>query len=78
MRATGEVVKAPCLFKNIADPDDVYHLVSRMHEGKSLQESMELNARLILCLVNHIGDPLIIAHAVGVASGKTPGAVRSS
>jgi hypothetical protein len=44
-----------------------------MHEGKSLHESMELNARLILCLINHIGNLSIIAHAVDVASGKVPG-----
>ena len=62
-----------CLFKNISNPDDVYHLVNQMHEGKSLQESMELNTRLILCLINHIGDSSIIADAVDVASGKVPG-----
>jgi len=55
--------------RNIASPDDVYAMLIAAHEGKSKAESDALNARLILTLINHIGDPEVIAEALKVAEG---------
>lgn len=54
--------------RNLANPDDVYAQLIAAHEGLSLEESAALNARLILTLINHIGDPEIIAEALRLAS----------
>lgn len=53
--------------RNVARPDDVYALLIRAHEGKSKAESDAFNARLILTLINHIGDEEVIAEALKVA-----------
>lgn len=55
--------------RNVANPDDVYAMLIAAHEGKSKAESDALNARLILTLINHIGDPEVIAEALKVAEG---------
>jgi hypothetical protein len=55
--------------RNTARPDDVYALLIRAHEGKSKSESDAFNARLILTLINHIGDEEVIAEALKVAEG---------
>ncbi len=39
------------------------------HEGKTKDESDAFNARLILTLINHIGDEAVIAEALSVAQG---------
>jgi hypothetical protein len=50
--------------------DDVYAALIEAHEGLSAEESARLNARLILILINHIGDPEVISEALGVARGE--------
>lgn len=55
--------------RNLANADDVYAMLIHAHEGLSKAESDALNARLILVLLNHIGDPLVIAEALKVAKG---------
>ena len=55
--------------RNLTNPDDVYAMLISAHEGLSKAESDALNARLILVLLNHIGDPQIIAEALNVARG---------
>lgn len=55
---------------NITAPDDLYEQLIAMHDGLSDEESMKLNAKIILLLVNHIGDPEVIAEAIGVATRK--------
>ena len=58
------------LKRNLSAPDDVYEDLIGAHEGLSEDESMALNARLILILANHIGDASVIREALRVA--KTP------
>jgi len=53
--------------RNVVRPDDLYALLIKAHEGKSKAESDALNARLILTLINHIGDEEVIAEALKVA-----------
>ena len=55
--------------RNVARPDDVYALLIEAHEGKSKEESDAFNARLILTLINHIGDEEVIAEALKLAEG---------
>ena len=53
--------------RNLSAPDDVYDMLIRAHEGKSKEESDAFNARLILVLMNHIGDEAVIAEALKIA-----------
>jgi hypothetical protein len=57
---------------NVAVPDDVYQLLMEFHHGKSDEECRRLNARLILLLVNHIGDADTIREAIALASASEP------
>ena len=52
---------------NLADRDAVYARLIKAHEGLSEADSIALNARLILILMNHIGDETVIAEAVDLA-----------
>ncbi len=54
---------------NIGDADGVYQKLIDAHAGLSDADSMALNARLILLLVNHIGDAAAIEEAIRAASG---------
>lgn len=53
---------------NIADVDDLYERLIALHEGRSEDESLRVNARLILLLLNHIGDEHVIAQAMELAA----------
>jgi len=55
--------------RNTPRADDVYQMLIDAHEGLSKAQSDALNARLILTLMNHIGDPQVIAQALMVAKG---------
>lgn len=55
--------------RNTPRADDVYQMLIDAHEGLSKADSDALNARLILTLMNHIGDPEVIAQALKVAKG---------
>jgi hypothetical protein len=50
--------------------DDFYEALIRAHEGLSAAQSRALNARLVLILANHIGDPSVVQEAIGLA-GRT-------
>ncbi|HEY1245457.1 MAG TPA: DUF2783 domain-containing protein [Hyphomicrobiaceae bacterium] len=52
---------------NIADPDSVYTALIEAHAGLTAAESLEVNARLILLLANHIGDAAVLREAVATA-----------
>ena len=54
--------------RNLARPDDVYAMLIAAHEGLTDDQSTAFNARLILTLANHIGDPDVIAEALRVAA----------
>lgn len=55
---------------NVANVDDVYQLLIDAHAGLTDAESTALNSRLILLLINHIGDGKMIAEAIKAAKGK--------
>ena len=65
---------------NHPSPDDFYERLIAMHRGFSDEESALVNAKLILLLANHIGDPEVLAQAMAAARGivraaRAPGAV---
>ncbi len=53
---------------NLARVDDVYERLIEIHAGRSDEDSARLNARLILILFNHVGDPDAILAAIALAA----------
>jgi hypothetical protein len=49
------------------DGDDLYALLMAAHEGLSDEESARLNVRLVLLLMNHIGDRAVLEGAIAAA-----------
>ncbi len=52
---------------NFDRPDESYALLIKAHQGLSEAESHAMNARLILILMNQIGDHAVIAEALALA-----------
>jgi Protein of unknown function (DUF2783) len=50
-----------------ADPDAAFRLLVEAHRGLSEEQSADLNARLIVLLANHIGDPQVLREAIALA-----------
>lgn len=54
---------------NLGDTgDDLYADLLRAHQGLTEAESADLNARLVLILMNHVGDPATIRSAIQSAN----------
>jgi hypothetical protein len=53
---------------NLDQPDDFYAELLALHEGRDREASDRINARLILLLANHIGDPEVLREAMAVAA----------
>jgi hypothetical protein len=53
---------------NLAKPDDVYNALVDAHKELSDEECRAFDARLILLLVNHIGDEAVILEALKEAA----------
>lgn len=53
---------------NLRDPDQAYATLLAAHKGLSVDETHALNARLILILMNHIGDQSVLAEALTLAA----------
>ncbi len=47
--------------------DDFYERLIQTHRGLSDEQSRLVNARLILLLANHIGDPAVLQQALAAA-----------
>ena len=52
---------------NLPQPDDAYAALIAAHDGLTREESEALNARLILILMNHVGDLRVITQAIEAA-----------
>ncbi len=52
---------------NLPDPDGFYDSLIAAHDTLSKAESDALNAKLVLILANHIGDPAILVEALTAA-----------
>jgi hypothetical protein len=53
---------------NLTKPDDVYNAIVDAHKGLSDEECRAFDARLILLLVNHIGDEAAVHEALKEAA----------
>ncbi|SEO81379.1 Protein of unknown function [Rhodospirillales bacterium URHD0017] len=53
---------------NLARPDDVYNAIVDAHNGLTDEQGRDFDARLILLLVNHIGDETVIREALKEAA----------
>lgn len=60
------------LTPNLTVPDDFYAELLSAHDGLTEDDSMALNARLILILANHIGAQDVLLRAIALA--KDPAA----
>jgi hypothetical protein len=63
----GDIVRYLLTDPNIEAPDEFYAELLALHAGRSRDESERINARLILLLANHIGDPKILREALAAA-----------
>ena len=52
---------------NLTRPDESYACLIAAHENLTEAESHSMNARLILILMNHIGDHAVLQKAFGLA-----------
>ena len=52
---------------NLGQPDEIYNALVDAHKGLSEEECRTFDARLILLLVNHIGDDAVIREALTAA-----------
>lgn len=52
---------------NLSKPDESYARLIATHEGLDEAESHALNARLILILMNHIGNHVVLDEALKLA-----------
>jgi hypothetical protein len=52
---------------NLSAPDDAYEALIAAHDGLTREESEAVNARLILILMNHVGDLRVIRQAIDAA-----------
>lgn len=52
---------------NLSRPDEAYARLIAAHEGLTEPESHAMNARLVLILMNHIGDLDVLTQAIGLS-----------
>jgi hypothetical protein len=58
---------------NMTRPDENYARLIASHDGLNEAESHAMNARLILILMNHIGDDAVLAEALRIARDPKAG-----
>jgi Protein of unknown function (DUF2783) len=56
------------LDQRFENSDAAYRCLIEAHRGLSLEQSQELNAKLVLLLANHIGEMEVLEEAVAVAN----------
>jgi len=64
-----KLVTAP----NLKQHDEIYERLLAAHEGLSEADARRLDARLIMLLMNHIGDEEVLFEALRIAV-RSPGA----
>ena len=57
---------------NLPDPDAAHAEILAAHDGLTEAESAALNARLVLILANHVGDPAVLREALALARRPCP------
>ena len=54
-------------FQTFSPGDDFYEALIEAHNGLTDDESLAVNARLVLLLANHIGDISVLREALAIA-----------
>ena len=52
---------------NVQDPDGFYEALLDAHQGLSLEDSFELNVRLLMLLANQVGDSEVLCGCIRLA-----------
>ena len=55
---------------HIPKPDDFYETLIDLHRDLTEAQSHRVNAKLILLLANHIGDPEVLSEAIAIARNE--------
>jgi hypothetical protein len=63
---------------NTTEPDEMYEIITSMHDGLTRADSERANAKLILLLANQVGDVAVLRQAAEIArenviASKSPG-----
>lgn len=53
-----------------ANPDAAFVALVEARRGLTVEQSADLDARLVLILANHIGDPDVLAEAIALAKTR--------
>ena len=56
---------------NLSDVDTIYQRLIDLHANRDENDSRRVNMRLILTLINHVGDNEAVLDAIALA-GKSP------
>ena len=67
MTPAGSQRSAATLEANLEDPDGFYERLLAAHEGLSIEQSFELNVRLLMLLANQVGDHAVISDCIRLA-----------
>lgn len=59
---------------HIESPDEFYEALLAAHQGLSLDQSHDLNARLVLLLANQVGDLGVLKAVLDAARANLEGA----
>ncbi|MBA4759596.1 DUF2783 domain-containing protein [Sphingosinicella sp.] len=59
---------------NVARPDDIYEALIAAQAGMSEAESLRFSARLILLLINQIGNDALVKDAIRAARAQAQAA----
>lgn len=57
---------------NVARPDDIYEALIAAQTGMNEAESLRFSARLILLLINQIGNDALVKDAIAAAREPAP------
>jgi hypothetical protein len=60
------------LSPRLTDPDGLFEALVEAHRGLAADASRRLDARLVLLLANHIGDPEVVRQAIAEALRCAP------
>lgn len=61
------------LTENLKAHDDIYQAIMDMLRGMTDEQSEKATAKLVLLLVNHIGDAQVVMEAAAVVRANTLG-----
>jgi len=64
------------LDNRLPDPDRAYRALIDAHRGLSDEESAALNTRLVLILLNQLGDQALLEEAIALARAAQPDSNR--